>query len=114
MNYGEKQIVGRTAGGEGVSARIQCADAKKVLGSVHKMSVGGNVVVLDGDASHMQNKETKQKTRINYEQGQYVTYVWAPAKEGEVAKQTEKALKGNRFAILAAESKVHQGFTRRT
>ncbi len=39
---------------------------KKVLGSVHKMNVGGNVVVLDGDESYMQNKETSKKTRINY------------------------------------------------
>ena len=38
---------------------------------------------------------------------------WVPVKEEEVAKETEKALKGNRFAILATESEVHQGFARR-
>jgi hypothetical protein len=36
-----------------------------------------------------------------------------PVREGEVAKKTEKMLKGNRFAILAAESSDHQGSTRR-
>ncbi len=40
-------------------------------------------------------------------------YAWVPVKEGEVVKETEKVLKGNRFAILAAESEVHQDFTRR-
>ncbi len=54
----------------------QCVDAKKVLGSVHKMNMGGNVVVLGGDISYVQNKETSKKTRINHEQGQYVMYVW--------------------------------------
>ncbi len=61
----------------------------------------------------MQIKETSKKTRINYEQGQYGMYVRAPLKEREAKEQTEKVLKGNRFAILAAESEVHQGFTRR-
>ncbi len=61
----------------------------------------------------MQNNENHRKTRIKYEHGQCVMYVWAPVKEGEVAKATEKVLKGNRFAILAADSEIHQGFTRR-
>ncbi len=37
-NYWEKIIVGYTAGGEGVSWRIQLTDAKKVLGSVHEIT----------------------------------------------------------------------------
>ncbi len=84
-----------------------------MLGSVHKSNMGGNGVVLDGDKSYMQNKETNNKNRINYEQGQRVKCVWAPVKEGEVAKGTAKALKGKCFAKLATESKVHQGFARR-
>ena len=58
--YGEKKIVGHTEDREGVSRRVQCADAKKVLGSVHKMNVGGNVVVLDGDESYTQNKDERE------------------------------------------------------
>ncbi len=84
-----------------------------MLGSVRKMNMGGKVVVLDCDRSYTQNKETSGKTRINYEKGQYVMCVWAPVKEGEVAKETEKALKRNRFAMLAAESEVRQDFARR-
>ncbi len=61
----------------------------------------------------MQNKETNQKTRIKREQGHYVTYVWMPVKEGEVAKGTEKVLKSNRFTILATDGEVHLNFTRR-
>ena len=38
-NYGEKKIVGYTDDGESVSMRIQCADVKKVLCSVHKMNL---------------------------------------------------------------------------
>ncbi len=74
-----------------------------MLGSGHKMNVGGNAVTLDGDKSYVHNKETIKKTRINYEQGQRDICVWVPAKEGEVAKETEKVLTGNCFAILPTE-----------
>ena len=75
------------------------------------MNLGGNDAALDCGKSHMQHKESGQKTRINYEDGQYVMCLWLPAKEEEVQKETEKALKGNRFAILAADS--DQVFSRR-
>ena len=52
-SYGEKKIVGYTDNGEAVSMRVQCADVKKVLCSVHKKNLGGNVVVLDGEKSYM-------------------------------------------------------------
>ena len=59
----------------------------------------------------MQIKENGQKTRINYEEGQCVMHLRLPSR-GEVAQaETEKVLKGNRFAILAAESE--QVFSRR-
>ncbi len=38
-NYGETNIVGYTENGEGAALRIQCADVKKVLGSVLKMNM---------------------------------------------------------------------------
>ncbi len=59
----------------------------------------------------MQNEENGQRTRINYEEGQYVMYLWLPSKEEEVQEETETVLKGNRFAILASEGK--QVFSRR-
>ena len=103
-NYGEKKIVGYTDDGESVSMRVQRADVKKILCSVHKMNLGGNVVVLDGARKYMQHKENGQKTRINYEEGQYVMYLRLPSKVEVAQAETEKVLKGNRFAILAAES----------
>ncbi len=84
--------------------RVQCADVKKALCSAHKMNLGGNVVVLDGGRSRMQNKENSQKTRINYEEGQRVMYLWPLSKGEEAQRETVKASKGNRFAILATES----------
>ena len=50
-NHGEKKVVGYAEDGEGVSLRTQCVDAKKALGSVHKVNMGGNVVVMDGERS---------------------------------------------------------------
>ncbi len=94
--------------------KIQRADVQKVLGSVHNVNMGGIVVALDGERSYVQNKETNKKTRINHEQGQNVMCVWVPVKEGEMVKETEKTLKGNRFSILlAAESEAQLDFTRR-
>ncbi len=58
--------------------------------------------------SYEQNNVTNKKTRIKYEQGKLVMCAWVPVKEGEVAKETDK-----RFAILATESEIHQGFRRR-
>ena len=110
-NYGEKRIAGYTDDGEGVSLKIQCADVRSFLGSVHKMNLGGNAVVLDGDRSYTQNKETGRKTRIVYDHGKYVMHVWVPAKESAAKVESEKVLKGNRFAILATESE--EIFTRR-
>ena len=110
VNHGERRVYGYTEDGSGISWRMTCADVHKVLGSVHKMNKGGNVVVLDGDKSYMQNKKTGQKSRIHYENGQYVVYMWAPTAPREVTKEEQKAkpdvLKGNRFAILAAEEGV--------
>ena len=68
------------------------------------MNLGDDVVVLDGGKSYAQNKENGQKTRIKYEEGQHVTHLRLPAKEKEAQEETEKGLKGNRFAIVAAES----------
>ena len=109
-NYGEKRVVGYTEDGEGVSMKMQRAEVKKVLGSVHKMNQGGNVVVLDGERSYMQNKKTGQKTRIGYEEGQYVMYLWVPAAKGTVKSESDKILKGNRYATLAVDE--DQGFRR--
>ena len=59
----------------------------------------------------MQHKVSGKKTRIEYEDGQYVMYLGVPARREEVKEETEKALKGNRFAIVATESE--QVFSRR-
>ena len=104
-------MVGYTEDGEGVSIKITCADVDKVLGSVHRFNTGGNVVVLDGGSSYMQNKKTGQKTRIEYENGQYVMYLWVPSTKEVVERESERILKGNKFALLALESET-SGFTR--
>ena len=90
--------------------RMQRAEVKKVLGSVHKMNQGGNVVVLDGEKSYTQNKKTGQKTRIGYEEGQCVMYLWVPAAKGAVKSESDKTLKGNRYATLAVDE--DKGFRR--
>ena len=105
-NYGEKKVIGYTSEGEGVSMRMQCADVKKTLASVHRMNQGGNVVVLDGTKSYMVNKKSGTKTRIKYENGQYVFDLWVPVNEKEATKETTEVLKGNRYSVLACEEET--------
>ena len=50
--------------------KMQCADVKKTLASVHRMNQWENVVVLDGGNSYIVNKESKKQTRIAYESEQ--------------------------------------------
>ena len=100
-----------TDDGEPISMRITFADVRNVLGSVHKMNLGGNAIVLDGDRSYMQNKSTGRKTRISYDGGKYIMHVWVPAKEKEAREESAKVLKGNKFAIQATEDE--EGFSRR-
>ncbi len=84
--------------------KVHSADVKTAPRSVHNMNLGGNVVALDGLKSYVQNWENGQKTKINYEKGQYVVYLWLPSNGEEAQKDAEKVLGGNRFAILAAQS----------
>ena len=91
-----------------MSLKVQCADVQKTLGSVRKMNQGGNVVVLDGNQSYMVNKSTKQKTRIQYENGQYIFSIWVPAKKNEVPAAERSVLKDNRYAVLAMEDEEEE------
>jgi hypothetical protein len=117
-NYGEKQVVGYTEEGDAVGMRITCADVHKVLGSVHKMNMGGNRVILDGSRSFMENKMSGKRTKIHYEDGQYILYLWVPAGKKDIVKDEGKGFKdGNRFAILGMEDAqaevARPGFPRR-
>ncbi len=85
-NYGEKRIAGHAESGDGSSMKIQRADARKVLGSVHKTNVGGNAVVLDRERSYTQKK------RIGYEKGQHVMQVWVPTTEKETVEDQKQIL----------------------
>jgi hypothetical protein len=48
-NFGEKRVVGYTDEGEAVGMRMTVANVQKVFGSVHRMNLGGNKVVLDSE-----------------------------------------------------------------
>ena len=64
-NFGERTVTGYTDDGEGVSMRMTCADVHKVLGSVHRMNRGGNRVMLDGEESYIESKQTGRRTRMH-------------------------------------------------
>jgi hypothetical protein len=101
-NFGEKQVVGYTDEGDAVGMRMTVADVHKVLGSIHKMNMGGNRVILDGARSYMENRSSGKSTKIHYEDGQFILYLWVPAGRRRAGKGIVEN-SGNRFAILATE-----------
>jgi hypothetical protein len=105
-NFGEKQVLGWTDEGDPVSMRMTVADVNKVLGSVHRMNLGGNKVVLNGSDSYMEGQNGK-RTKIHYKDGQFIMYLWVPAvsRKGAAIKEgpKESGVKvQNRYAILAS------------
>ncbi len=60
-------------------------------------------MILDGEKSFMQKKRTGQKTKIHYQDGQYVMRMWVPAGPKEAEKEANNPLKGNRYAIFATD-----------
>ncbi len=69
------------------------------MGSIRTMNMGGSEIVLDCGRRH--THKNGQKTRINYEEGQYAVCLWLQSKEEDVQEEAEKVMNGNRFAILA-------------
>ncbi len=83
-----------------------------MLGSVHEMNLGGNIVVLDGSKSYTQSKETGRNTRIAC--GQRVARLWVPSDRRINDEEQNKMSKGNMFAMLATVKEENQtDFTRR-
>ena len=60
------------------------------------------MVVLDGEHSYMKNKASGQKTKIQYEDGQYIMYMWVPCGQ-QAPEKAAKPLTENSFSIFAAE-----------
>ncbi len=50
------------------------------------------------------DRETGQRTGVNYEEEQYVVCTWLPPKKEEAQEETEKVLTGTRLASMAMES----------
>ena len=93
-NYGERKVTRNTDEGAAISMHTTCADVHKVFGSVHKMNQGGNLVVLDGGHNYMKNKVSGQKTKIQYEDGQYIMYIRVPRGQ-QAADKAAKPLTEN-------------------
>ena len=77
-------------GGESASMKTRGADVKKALCSVRMIKLKGNVAVLSGGRSYMQNKENGQKTRIKRDESQRVVCLWLQAKEEEAQRRRRK------------------------
>ncbi len=77
------------------------------------MNECGNRVMLDGEASYIENKTTGKKTKIHLEGGQHVFYMWVKKAEKDKTAY-QRVLKGNKFAVLADEGdKIELEFIRR-
>ena len=87
-NLGEIDIEAVTEDGVKLDLTAQVADVKQPLAAVRKICQAGNRVVFDDEESEcfIENKETKARTQISFEDGTYAVKLWVPVKQGD--KQT--------------------------
>ena len=111
-NQGEIDVSAVTDDSVDLELTIQVADVKKPLSAVRKICKAGNRVVFDDDEKgcYIENKITKARTQISFEDGTYAVNLWVPIK-GEVQqeavpiKRAGTANKGtiatsNRFSVF--------------
>ena len=75
-NEGEKRFVAVTE--EGVEKRLvlQVCDVNQGLISASKLAAAGNRVMLDEDASYIENKKSGQRTWLKHRNGMYIMSLW--------------------------------------
>ena len=91
-NYGQKEIKGKNDESNDVSMTIQCADVKKVLGSVGRMNEAENTVIFSKGRSVIikdPNSEIAKKaismakkeriTELRRDKGVFKFDVWVPS-----------------------------------
>ena len=92
-NLGEIDIEAVTEDGVNLDLTAQVADVKQPLAAVRKICKAGNRVVFDDEESecYIENKETKARTQISFEDGTYAVKLWVPIKQGD-KKATTKGM----------------------
>ena len=83
-NLGEIDIAAVTEDGVNLDLTAQVADVKQPLAAVRKICKAGNRVIFDDDEAEcfIENKETKARTQISFEEGTYAVKLWVPIKKG--------------------------------
>ena len=67
---------------------------------------------MEKRATHKIHK-TGQKMRVECEGDQCLVYLWAPSTKEIIKDESEKVLKGNRYAVLAVGDEGEGDFSRR-
>ena len=93
VNQGELTIRGTAENGTAMNVTAQVSEVTKPLAAVREILKGGNRVVLDDEASYIENKKTKKQIHIKRENGMFVVTMNIP--KGAV-KPIEK-----QYAVLA-------------
>ena len=107
-NLGEIDIEAVTEDGVNLDLTAQVADVKQPLAAVRKICKAGNRVVFDDEESEcfIENKETKARTQISFEDGTYAVKLWVPIKQGEKKANT----KGIQEAIVKRNTPTFNRF----
>lgn len=75
-NLGEKRFVGVSSEGIGRRITAQVCEVNKGLLSVSKITKGGSRVVVDSDASYIEDKNTKERMYLTEKNGMYMLNLW--------------------------------------
>ena len=117
-NYGEKRLEGQNGHGRDTAITIQCAEVKKVLGSVSRMNEAGNTVIFSKGRSAIirdpnseiaeraiREAKAERTTELRREKGVYKFDLWIPGGEeiNEIHEETESEEITEGFAWLDGE-----------
>jgi len=75
-NEGEKRFIAVTEEGVEKKLVLQVCDVNQGLISASKLAAAGNRVMLDDDASYVENKTSGQRTWLKNRNGMYIMSLW--------------------------------------
>ena len=103
FNQGQAEIRGLTGEADKIGMTMQVAQVKTPLGSVRRMNQSGNRVVFDDEYSYIENKATRKRTTIEYdeEDNMFILTLWIKKQlaQGNLPNRTKTETK-NGFAAL--------------
>ena len=110
-NHGQRRIAAMIQQGKKMRIAIQIVDVKNCLFSTHQFDKVGLQTIIDGNISCFRHRKTGEIIPLVKERGQYILYLWVPAKKKHIVKnEVETGISTkNPFGVLAETATENEG-----